>query len=108
MDMAREAPASVEIEGLDIDLGQCPPQARLPSNVRFRQYNLLEDPPNDMVGRYDIINIRHVILVIKDDDPTLAVKNLIKMLSEFSSNRVSNGLLTPCTRTWRILAMGGV
>jgi len=81
MDMAIEAAPSVEIEGLDIDLGQCPPRARWPRNVQFRQFNLLKDPPDDFVERYDIINLRHVILVIKEDDPAIALKNLIKMLS---------------------------
>lgn len=87
LDLARQLPPSVRdsahLEGLDISLAQTPPGEWLPANVEFRQFDLFASAlPPDMVERYDIVHLRNMLLVVKDNDPRPALVNLLKMLSE--------------------------
>ncbi|KAI4174465.1 MAG: hypothetical protein LQ343_002222 [Gyalolechia ehrenbergii] len=80
VDFARQHPRAAQLDGFDISLDQVPSAAWLPSNVSFHQYNVHEQPPNDLLERYDIIHVRHLNLIIKNDDPTAVLGHLLAML----------------------------
>ncbi|KAL9619366.1 MAG: hypothetical protein Q9160_006046 [Pyrenula sp. 1 TL-2023] len=80
LDLSEKVPPTTQLEGFDISLSQTPSTVWLPPNVRFHSYNLFSDPPDEFIGRYDVIHIRLIALVIKNNDPSVIIKNLTKML----------------------------
>ena len=83
LEFAHQHPEAAQLDGLDISLDQVPDKEWLPSNVSFYLYDIYDEPPDDLVEKYDIIHVRHLTLVIKDNDPTMVIRNLLKMLSTF-------------------------
>ena len=77
--VAQEIPKA-QLDGFDIDLTQAPSKQSLPANVTLRQWNIFEDVPSDLVGKYDFIHVRLLILVIKNSDPRSVIRNLLKLL----------------------------
>jgi hypothetical protein len=74
-------PPSVQLDGFDVSFQAAPPQEWLPENVKLRYYNLKKDVPEDLVGQYDVVHLRHLSLVLSDDEIALAVRNVSKLLS---------------------------
>ena len=81
LDFARQHPQAVQLDGLDVSLDQVPDQRWLPSNVAFYLYDIYDHPPDSFMDKYDIIHVRHLTLVVKGNDPTPVIQNLVKMLS---------------------------
>lgn len=79
IDVARELPTA-QLDGFDIDLSQAPPQQWLPSNATLRYWNIFEYLPGDLIGKYDFVHVRLLVLVIEQGDPTSLLRNLLKML----------------------------
>ena len=80
IDVARQNPG-VQLDGLDIDLKQAPhPQWLLPSNITLRTWNIFENPPSDLVGKYDFVHVRLLVLVIEGDKPQNVIRNIAKLL----------------------------
>ena len=82
IDIARSLPPTVQFNGLDISLDQSPPAPWLPSNVKLQTWDFFTDPPESLVGQFDIVHVRLVMLVIKNNDPLIIIKNLWKLLSK--------------------------
>lgn len=80
IDMSREN-VSVQFDGFDISLDQCPPPEWLPSNISIRKLDILKPLPEELVGQYDIVHVRLLLCVIRNDDPVPVLTNLLKMLS---------------------------
>ena len=80
--MARTLPATVQCDGLDISLDQCPPAPWLPANVKLQKWDMFSDPPEELVGQFDIVHVRLIMLVIKDNNPVPIIHNLWKLLSK--------------------------
>lgn len=78
--MAQQLPPSTELDGLDISFNQCPPREWLPRNVNLKLADVFRPPPEDLIGKYDIIHIRHFVCVVKNNDPTPLLQNLLRML----------------------------
>ena len=81
LDVARSLPPTVQLDGFDIDLAQCPASQWLPANVRMSEWDMFSEPPADLVGKYDVVHVRCVVLVIKNGNPDKLVANLKKLLS---------------------------
>ena len=79
IDVARELPTA-QLDGFDIDLTQAPHQQWLPSNVNLRPWNIFDDVPSDVMGKYDIVHVRLLALVIEQGDPRSVLRNLLVML----------------------------
>ena len=47
----------------------------------MREWNMFTEPPEELVGQYDVVHIRHVKLVIKDNNAVPVIRNLYKLLS---------------------------
>ncbi|KAI9812639.1 MAG: hypothetical protein M1827_004628 [Pycnora praestabilis] len=78
--MAQKLPASTCLEGLDVSVDQVPPTGWLPHNVSFRKFDIFDDVPEDLVEKYDIVHVRHLILVVKDNNPLPVLRQLLKLL----------------------------
>ena len=81
LDFARQYPRCVQLDGLDISLDQVPHPDWLPSNVSFHEYSVYDEPHADLKEKYDIIHVRHLLLVVKQNDPSPVLDNVLKMLS---------------------------
>ena len=83
LDLAEKLPATTQLDGLDINLAQCPPEAWLPSNVRFRKWDFFSEVPQALLAKYDVVHIRLIAITIKNNDSTNVVRNLARLLSRF-------------------------
>lgn len=79
LDVAREHP-SAQCDGFDISLAQAPPAAWLPPNVSLHKWDFYEKPPDEARGKYDVVHIRLVILVIGNGDLVPVLRNLALLL----------------------------
>jgi hypothetical protein len=79
LDVASEFP-DAEVDGFDIALDQCPPKEFFPRIRKLGIWDIFEDPPEEMQGRYDIVHVRLVIFVVKNNDPRAIIRNLMKLL----------------------------
>ena len=80
LDLAKEVPATVRMDGMDITLSQAPPKQWLPAQVSMTVWNIFEDVPEAFVGKFDIVHIRLILLVIPNNDATPVIRRLAKML----------------------------
>ncbi|KAL8951512.1 MAG: hypothetical protein Q9222_002515 [Ikaeria aurantiellina] len=78
LELAQQHP-TVKCLGLDINAVQCPPKAWLPSNMEFETWDMFEEPPPALQARLDVVHIRLIGLVIRQD-PTSAIKNMAMLL----------------------------
>ena len=80
LDLTPSLPANVSLDGMDISLVQAPPTAWLPPNVSLREWDLFSPVPADLVGKFDVVHIRLVLLVIQNNDAAPAIRNLAALL----------------------------
>ncbi|KAL9110492.1 MAG: hypothetical protein Q9227_005036 [Pyrenula ochraceoflavens] len=80
IEVSRELPGA-HIDAFDVDLSQAPHPQWLSSNISLRQWNMFENPPEDVVGKYDFIHTRLLVGVIHGRDRArTAIHNLLKLL----------------------------
>jgi hypothetical protein len=77
-----QSPCHCRLDGFDISLAQAPASEWLPANVKLREWDMITDPPAELVGQYDIVHVRLITLVIKDNNGLPIVRNLRKLLSK--------------------------
>lgn len=81
--MSRKLPSTAQLDGFDISLEQAEPLAWLPSNVSFREWDIMTDVPADLIGKYDVVHIRLFIFVVPvEEGPKAILEKLIKLLSK--------------------------
>lgn len=80
-DFAREKPRSVDLHGFDISLDQVGPKPWLPANVHMHTWDIFQEPPQEFLGYFDIVHVRLITVVIKNNDPRPVLANLTKLLS---------------------------
>ena len=105
LDFARQHPRATQLERLDISLNQTPSKDWLPSNIIFSRQNIFEEPPEDLVDKYNIIHVRYLTLVIKQNDHTTVLDNLLKMLGTFPS---PSGPCTNLTNGHPLLSLSSI
>lgn len=69
-----------QLDGFDKCVDQFPCKEWLPSNVSLQALDIGEDIPESLLGIYDVVHVRHFLLVVKDD-PLSLLKNLVALLS---------------------------
>ena len=82
MEVLPHLAASTQIDGFDISADQYPAKEWLPPNVSLDLFDILGNVPEHLVGRYDIVHLRTFAVVVRNNDPTGLLQNLIKMLSK--------------------------
>lgn len=106
LDVSRQL-KSAHLDGFDISPDQFPQEYCLPASVALQTLDIFSDVPEEFVGKYDIVNVRLFLIVVRNDDPRPILKNLISMLSRSSTR-------TPCSNlkksdhlnNWLILVTG--
>ncbi|CAG8958208.1 hypothetical protein HYFRA_00000561 [Hymenoscyphus fraxineus] len=78
LDVAKTLP-NATLEGFDNDLSQAPHEKWLPSNVSMRHWDIFDDVPEELVGRFDFVHVRLLVMVI-EGRPEGVVRNLLRML----------------------------
>ncbi|KAI2628672.1 S-adenosyl-L-methionine-dependent methyltransferase [Hypoxylon sp. NC1633] len=68
------------LDGFDVSFDAAPPRETLPTGVTFRQWNVKDSVPEDLVGTYDIINVRFFSFVILNDEVPRVVAKLFSLL----------------------------
>ncbi|QKX55466.1 uncharacterized protein TRUGW13939_02559 [Talaromyces rugulosus] len=79
LDLLPQLDPSTELVGIDADITQVGPREWLPENLTLRQWSVFTDVPDDLVGAFDIVNLRLFAFVI-EDDATLLLRKLKKLL----------------------------
>ncbi|OTA92249.1 hypothetical protein M434DRAFT_396604 [Hypoxylon sp. CO27-5] len=69
----------MELVGFDIDITQVGPREWLPKNLSLREWSVFDDVPEDLVGTFDIVNVRLIVFVI-EEDPVPVLRSLLKLL----------------------------
>ncbi|KAI1421795.1 hypothetical protein F5Y12DRAFT_765953 [Xylaria sp. FL1777] len=67
-----------ELVGLDYDTTKF--QSSLAPNITLRQANMYEPFPSDLLGKFDVVNVRLIIFALKEGQGTDLVKNLMTLL----------------------------
>ncbi|KAI1287224.1 S-adenosyl-L-methionine-dependent methyltransferase [Xylaria venustula] len=79
-DLSTRLPATTRLDGFDISLSATPPLEWLPSNVTFQKWDVREDVPEEMLARYDIVHIRLLSFVLRDDEVPRILEKVVKMI----------------------------
>ncbi|KAI0798925.1 S-adenosyl-L-methionine-dependent methyltransferase [Xylaria sp. FL0064] len=79
-DLAARMPATVKLEGLDVSFEATAPKPMLPSNIVLQQWNVKDAVPTTLMGRYDMLHIRHFMFVLLDDEVPGVLARLVQML----------------------------
>ena len=83
IDLVNLVPTSARLDGFDISASQFPTKEWLPPNVLLHCLDIFDKIPANLHGQYDIINVRYFCLVVRDNNPTPMIDNLLKMLSMY-------------------------
>ncbi|KAI8632711.1 hypothetical protein F5Y19DRAFT_418601 [Xylariaceae sp. FL1651] len=78
--IAKTLPSDAELVGLDFDTTKFPPSASLAPNITLRKANMYEPFPSDLLGKFDVVNVRLIIFALKKGSGTELVKNLMTLL----------------------------
>ncbi|KAE8154228.1 hypothetical protein BDV25DRAFT_126700 [Aspergillus avenaceus] len=79
-DLADKLPKTIRLDGLDISLDAAPLPSMLPENMSLRTWDIKTAVPEDLVGVYDIVNVRFFAFVVQDDEMEGVILNLEKLL----------------------------
>ncbi|OTA64768.1 hypothetical protein K449DRAFT_411371 [Hypoxylon sp. EC38] len=79
VDLSRELPEA-RLDGFDYNIRQAPHPQWLPSNVKIRRWNVFEEVPDDLDGKYDYVHTRLLALIVENKNPRPILRNLFKLL----------------------------
>ena len=79
IDVAREHP-TIQLHCFDTNTSQAPPKQSLPPNITLETWNIFDDVPEHMIGIYDVVHVRLLVLVVQSGDPSDILHNLIRIL----------------------------
>lgn len=83
MDLSRSLPKA-QLDGFDISDAHFPHKSELPENVKLFTHDALRLPPDEFVGKYDVVHIGRINLFIRNENPAPLLQNFIAMLSKSS------------------------
>ncbi|KAL2838174.1 S-adenosyl-L-methionine-dependent methyltransferase [Aspergillus pseudoustus] len=78
-ELAGVVPATCELDGFDLSDSMFSRDG-LPGNIKFYHQNFLEPFPEEFRGKYDVINVRVMVVALAADEWAPAVRNLITLL----------------------------
>ena len=81
IEAARTLPASAQLDGYDISSAQYPPEGWLPKNVDLKVLDMLDPVPEELVGKYDVVHVGLIVMVVRNENPTPVLNNLMTLLS---------------------------
>jgi len=81
-ELSDQLQSTARLDAFDISALQYPPQQWLPDNISLRVQDAFLPFPEDAVGKYDIVHVQLFISLIKANDPSSLIKNLMSLLSK--------------------------
>lgn len=84
-DLADKLPKSVCLDALEVSFDAIPLPDMLPPNMSLHHWDIKADVPENLVGVYDIVNIRHFAFVLQEPELKGVVHRLLRLLSMFSA-----------------------
>lgn len=72
----------MELHGFDISLDQVGPKPWVPANIKFHTWNIFDEPPSQFVEYFDVVHVRLITVVVKENDPRPILSSLAKLLSK--------------------------
>ncbi|KAJ5779110.1 hypothetical protein N7457_006830 [Penicillium paradoxum] len=79
LDVAQSLPTAT-LDGYDIDLSNTPPIQWLPKRLTLNHWDLFDSVPKHLLGKYDIVHLRLLILVVQNSDPVPIIQNVTRLL----------------------------
>ncbi|KAI1189307.1 hypothetical protein F5B17DRAFT_450215 [Nemania serpens] len=79
-DLAETISPSSELHGFDISLDQVCPKPWLRANIHMHTWDIFEEPASQFLGFFDIVHVRLITVVVRNNNPRPALKNLTKLL----------------------------
>lgn len=89
MDLATQVHPTTKLDGFDINLSQGPPRPWLPRAVSVSKLDLFQDPPDELVGKYDIVHVSLVVCFVDDSQVKDVVRRLSMLLSKANDHIIS-------------------
>ncbi|TEY47664.1 hypothetical protein BOTCAL_0302g00120 [Botryotinia calthae] len=81
LDLVRQLTSTVQLYGFDISSSQFPHPNYLPSNVKLEVLDSLRvDPPEELLGSFDIVHLRLWLGVVMNGDPSALLTHALKLL----------------------------
>ncbi|KAM0144292.1 hypothetical protein ACHAO1_000050 [Botrytis cinerea] len=81
LDLVRQLPSTVQLYGFDISSSQFPHPNYLPANVKLEVLDSLRvDPPEELLGSFDIVHLRLWLGVVMNGDPSALLTHALKLL----------------------------
>lgn len=80
LDIAESLPRSVELLGLDVSADHFPEASKLPPNVRLEIHDALDPLPDDLLGTFDLVNVRLLALGLQSAQYGVVAKNVYDAL----------------------------
>lgn len=77
--------ASAQLDGFDVSEDQFPDKGWLPKNVTLSTLDSLAPLPDHLVGKYDVVHIGLLVMIIKNENPVPLLNNVMAMLSTLLS-----------------------
>jgi SAM-dependent methyltransferase len=71
---------SIRLDGFDIDLANAPLPEWLPTPITLRQLSIFETVPSELHGKYDVVHLRLLVLVVQNSDPLPIINQAHQML----------------------------
>ncbi|KAF7714786.1 Methyltransferase [Penicillium ucsense] len=79
-EVAKTLPATCQLDGFDVSDALFDGRLSQVQNISFHLHNILRPFPENLVGKYDIVNVRLLAVALSSDEWVPAVRNLIALL----------------------------
>ncbi|KAF4964598.1 hypothetical protein FSARC_7504 [Fusarium sarcochroum] len=79
-DFAPEVSSDARLDGYDIDESKFLPSENLPSNVKLYFGDVFKPFPQELIGQYDLVHVRLLMVALKADEWEPAARNLKTLL----------------------------
>ncbi|KAL9119521.1 MAG: hypothetical protein Q9187_003926 [Circinaria calcarea] len=89
LDLAKRLPPTAHLDGFDISGSQFTPETFLPKNISMQVMDAMSEPPEHLLGKYDIVHLRLLLIVVNNNDPMPILRHCLKLLSECLSAEVT-------------------
>jgi hypothetical protein len=76
-----QTPYNCPTNGLDISFDAIPPRDWLPPNMSLHRWDTTAEVPEQLLGVYDVVHVRHFAFVLQQSDLKAVLDNLLKLLS---------------------------
>ncbi|KAI2828072.1 hypothetical protein CBS147343_1949 [Aspergillus niger] len=74
------APYTLQLDGLDVDLKNAPAPEWVAPSISLRQWNIFDEVPDDLRGKYDVVHLRLLVLVVQESNPLPIIDKVFQLL----------------------------